>query len=493
MIAREQTAIRNVGLLLVLRGFMVAGGVVTAAVVPRLMGPTGYGQVALVVALSFLFTLMANLGFAQVIGRHVPQFEQTGDRDGLRALLGRLLAVRVVAGLLAAGAYLIVTTAWLRDLDAVTMVILAGTVVLRAPSGLFFSLFLGLNQAARGGVADILRQVGTLAFMLPGYLLGGLRGAALGVLLSELVVFMVGLVGVRTYLSWATIRLDVAGLAPILRVGLIFYVGDLVMAAFERSGAAMVRALCGDYAQVGFFGLAYSVYLMAAIGLSQIAFSFAPLLTMLRLEGDGVAVCLWVERLLKWLTLASVIIVLAAVLVGRDVVPLVLGGVYRPVAANLVPLAIGLVAWSLSCVANLMALTHDRPAAVLTAAGLRLGTFWVLGLLVVGRWGSLGASLALLGAVVAQACFLTWRMRRAVGYSLRRWAWVVGLGAVFLPLGMLRFSPAVDAALFGTAVVVYIGLLFLLRLVTLSEISVMWRAVAGARRPAFGTSGGDVS
>ena len=56
MIAREQTAIRNVGLLLVLRGFMVAGGVVTAAVVPRLMGPTGYGQVALVVALSFLFT-----------------------------------------------------------------------------------------------------------------------------------------------------------------------------------------------------------------------------------------------------------------------------------------------------------------------------------------------------------------------------------------------------------------------------------------------------
>jgi hypothetical protein len=58
---------------------------------------------------------------------------------------------------------------------------------------------------------------------------------------------------------------------------------------------------------------------------------------------------------------------------------------------------------------------------------------------------------------------------------------------------MLRFSPAVDAALFGTAVVVYIGLLFLLRLVTLSEISVMWRAVAGARRPAFGTSGGDVS
>ncbi|HJX52340.1 MAG TPA: oligosaccharide flippase family protein [Polyangia bacterium] len=490
MIAREQTAVRNVGLLLMLRGLLVAGGVVVAAVVPRLMGPTGYGQVALLVALSFWFTLAASLGFTEVMGRHVPHFGQTGDEHGLRAFFGRLLSIRLLAGLLAGGLYLVVTTTWLRDLDAVAMAVLAAVVFVRAPAGLFFSLYLGLNQAARWGVADILRQWGTLAFMLPGYLLGGLRGAALGVLLAELVVLLVGLIGVRPYLSRAAFRIDLHGMAPYLRFGLIFYASDLVLAAFERSGEALVRAMCGDYAQVGFFGVGYSVYLIGAVGLPQIALAFAPLLTVLRLEGDRAAVRLWIERLLKWLALGSMTMVLGAVLVGGDLVPLVLGGAYRPVAANLIPLAIGLVALSLTSVANLSALTHDRPAVALVAAVLRLATFWLLGLFFVGGWGSWGASLAVLGAVAAQAGFFTWRMRRVVGYSLRRWLWVVGLGTIFLPLGLLRSSPAVNAALFGVFVVGYGGLLFLLRLVTLDELGVMWRAV---RRPGLAASDGEVS
>jgi O-antigen/teichoic acid export membrane protein len=490
MIAREQTAVRNVGLLLMLRGLLVVGGVVVAAVVPRLLGPTGYGQVALLVALSFWFTLAASLGFTQVMGRHLPRFGQTGDDRGLRAFFGRLLAIRLLAGLLAGGLYLVVTTTWLRELDPLAMAVLAGAVFVRAPAGLFFSLYLGLNRAARWGVADILRQWGTLAFMLPGYLLGGLRGAALGVLLAELVVLLVGLIGARPYLACASLRIDLHGMAPYLRFGLIFYFGDLVLAAFERSGEALVRARCGDYAQVGFFGVGYSAYVTAAVGFPQIALAFVPLLTVLRLEGDRAAVRLWIERLLKWLALGGVTMVLAAVLVGRDLVPLVLGGAYRPVATNLILLAIGLVALSLTSVANLSALTHDRPAVALVAAVLRLATFWLLGLSFAGRWGSWGASLAVLGAVAVQAGFFTWRMRRVVGYSLRRWAWVVGLGAIFLPLALLRSSPAVDAVLFGAFVVGYGSLLFLLRLVTPDELGVMWRAV---RWPSLTASDGEVT
>ena len=493
MITREQTAVRNVGLLLMLRGLLVVGGVVVAAVVPRLMGPTGYGQVALLVALSFWFTLAASLGFTEVMGRYVPRFGQDGDDDGLRAFFGRLLAIRLAAGLLAGGLYLVVTITWLRDLDALAMAILAGVVFVRAPAGLFFSLYLGLNRAARWGVADILRQWGTLAFMLPGYLVAGLRGAALGVLLAELVVLLVGLIGARPYLNRAAFRMDLHGMAPYLRFGLIFYASDLVLAAFERSGEALVRAMCGDYAQVGFFGVGYSVYLIGAVGLPQVALAFAPLLTVLRLEGDRAAVRLWIERLLKWLALGSMTMVLAAVLVGRDLVPLVLGSVYRPVAANVILLAIGLVALSLTSVANLSALTHDRPAVALIAAVLRLATFWLLGLSFAGPWGSWGASLAVLGAVVAQAGFFTWRMQQVVGYSLRRWLWVVGLGALFLPLGLLRSTPAVDAALFGGFVVGYGGLLFLLRLVTWDELGVMWRAVVGVRRPSLAASNGQAS
>jgi hypothetical protein len=81
-------------------------------------------------------------------------------------------------------------------------------------------------------------------------------------------------------------------------------------------------------------------------------------------------------------------------------------------------------------------------------------------------------------------------MRQVVGYSLRRWTWVVGLGAIFLPLGLLRSSPAVNALLFVLFVVGYGGLLFSLRLVTPDELGVMWKAV---RRPVLGPSDGEAS
>ena len=481
MIAREQTALRNVSLLLIMRGLLVAGGVVVAAVVPRFMGPTGYGQMALLVALSFWFSLAANLGFTQVLGRHVPTFIQREDATGLTRLFGQLLAIRVGTGFLTGGLYLAVTALWLRDLDLGAKALLALAVWVRAPAGLFYALHLGLNRAARWGVADLLRQAATLVLMLPGYLWGGLMGAALGVLVGEMAILLVGLVGVRAYAEGLSLRLDFSGLAPYLRFGLVFYASDVILVAFERSGEALVRLGGGDYAEVGYFGVAHSAFLTGAVGMPQIAIAFAPLLTMVRFEGDQATVRLWTERLLKGLALGSVIVVMAAVLLARDLVPLVFGTAYLPVAANLVPMALCLVPLSLTSVANLSALTHDRPVVALGAAGVRLATFWLVGIPLVQRWGSFGACLAMLGAVAAQSFYFTLRMRRVVGYSLAPWLRVVGLGMLFLPLAFLRSSRAVDVALFVGFLVTYAGAVFALGLVKLDELSAMGKALTRAR------------
>jgi O-antigen/teichoic acid export membrane protein len=442
MIPREQTALRNVSLLLIMRGLLVAGGVVVAAVVPRLMGPTGYGQMALLVALSFWFSLAANLGFTQVLA---------------------------------------VTSLWLRDLDLGAKAILALAVWMRAPAGLFYALHLGLNRAARWGVADLLRQAATLALMMPGYMWGGLRGAALGVLVGEMAILLVGLMGVRAYAKGLTLRFDFAGLRSYLRFGLVFYFSDVILVAFERSGEALVRLGGGNYAEVGYFGVAHSAFMTGAVGMPQIAIAFAPLLSMVRFEGDQTTVRLWTERLLKWLALGSVIVVMAAVLLAHDLVPLVFGPAYLPVAANLVPMAMCLVPLSLTSVANLSALTHDRPGVALGAAGVRLATFWLVGIPLVHRWGSWGACLAMLGAVATQSFYFTWRMRRAVGYTLTPWLRVVGLGILFLPLAFLRSSRAIDVALFVGFLVVYAGAVFALGLVKLEELSAMGKALTRAR------------
>jgi O-antigen/teichoic acid export membrane protein len=363
------------------------------------------------------------------------------------------------------------------------MLLLAAAVCVRAPASLCFALYLGLNRAARWGVSDIVRQWGMLLFMLPGFLVAGLRGAALGVLLAELVVFAVGFAGARKYLSWSAMRLDFTGMAPYLKFGFVFWIGDLVLSAFERSGEAMLRALSGDYAQVGYFGVSYSAYVAAAVGVPQVALAFASLLAMLRAEGQMEALREWIERLLTWLSVGAVLVAAAAIMLAGDLVPVVLGQAYRPAAANITVLAISIVMLCLSSVASLSALVFDRPGVTLGAALARLVVFWGLGLLLIPRWGSLGASVAVLGALAGQATYFTMRMRPVVGYSLRRWAAVLGLGLALVPLALLKASFLVNLLLFLVFTAAYVAGLFWLRLVTRSELIALLRAVGLARRP----------
>jgi O-antigen/teichoic acid export membrane protein len=476
-IARERATVRNVGWLVVIRGLQIAGGVFYAAIVPRLMGPIGYGKVALLVGLSWSFSMLADLGFTEVVGREVPRYTQAGDQHGLTAFFGRLLAIRSSVGLATAALYLLATTVWLRDLDWKAMVLISVAIVLRAPASLCFSLQLGLNRAARWGLGEIVRQWGYLLLMLPGYLIFGLRGAALGVLFLEIAVAIVGFVGVRSHIAFSALRLRFAGTEAYFRFGLVFYGGGLLTAVFESSGDILLRSIRGDYASVGFFRLAYSAYLMAAAGIPAIALAFAPLLAILSLENNKPAMLMWIERLLKWLAVSCMIVLLGTVLLGRALVPLVLGQAFRPVAPSLAVLIAGLIAVSLTSVANLAALTYNRPSSVLFSSIAQLIVFWLLGPLLVARFGGIGAAVAVLGALIARAAFSTIAMQRVAGYSLSRWFQVIGLGVIFLPLGLVRASLLVNVGLLCVSIIGYAGLLYLFRIVTIEELSMMKSAV----------------
>jgi O-antigen/teichoic acid export membrane protein len=477
----ERQAVHNAGWLIALRALQVAGGLLFAAVVPRLMGPYGYGQVALLVSFSVLANMLANFGFTEVLGREVPRFIQAGDQLGLTALFGRLMAVRVSASVLTAAMYLGVASVWLRDLDWLAPALLSVAIVVRAPGTLCFSLQLGLNRAARWGVAEITRQWGNMLLMLPGYLLGGLRGAALGVLLLEVVVTVIGAVGVRSYLRWSTLRMELKTMSPFLRIGIFFYAGDLISAAFERSGELLLRSLLGDYAQIGFFRVAYSAYVTGASAIPRIALAFAPLLTTLLLAGDHVALRIWYERLGKWLVVGSMMALLGTFVAGKGMVPLVLGRVYEPVTPSLIALMAGLLALSVTSVANLAALTHGRTSIVMFASAARLITFWLLGPALVGRFGSLGACLAVVGALFVQALLTSLVVQRRAHYSLRGSLGAVLLGALFLPLGLLRGSLPASIGLLLLALAGYGLLLYLFRLITPAELSAIRGVLRRAR------------
>jgi len=197
----------------------------------------------------------------------------------------------------------------------------------------------------------------------------------------------------------------------------------------------------------------------------------------LQVQGNIKALRQWIEHLINWLTAGGMFGVFGVLLLGKDLVPLVLGTAYQPVAINLLPLFIALWFQILSQVAILLTLVYNRPKIALTAAGIRLVAVWCLGPFLVAGWGSLGGCLTILLATAISTGYLTWRMQGVMTYSLRKWTWTIGLGFLFLPLLWLKSSWLINGLLYGVFAIGYCAFLFLFRLITRSEIMSVWRTL----------------
>lgn len=250
-----------------------------------------------------------------------------------------------------------------------------------------------------------------------------------------------------------------------------------MIAASYHSGAVLVRFFYSDYVQVSYFGLAFSAFLTAAIAIPQFTLAFAPFMTTLLSQGKTEELRQWTEHLIKWLAAAGVLVVFGVLLLGNDLIPLILGATYRPVATNLLPLSLVLFPFALNSVATLLTLLYNRPKVALAAAGIRLAAFWVLGFPFVAWWGSFGGCLAVLGASSLSAAYSTRRMQESMSYSLQRWLLAIGLGGLFLPLVWLRSSWMVNLALYGLFIFGYMIFLFFLRVITIREVKALWQAM----------------
>jgi O-antigen/teichoic acid export membrane protein len=476
MASDAQTTVRNAGGILVQRALHAGSGLVFAILVPRFMGPDIYGRYSLLTSLSIWFLLFSSFNLTDVIGRYVPELVLRSDRSRLQALWSDLLTLRLTTGAIAAGLYLGLTAVWLRDLDVLSLVVMAVMVFVRAVAELLFAAFVGFNQASRWQMGETLRQWLSLALLLPGFYLGGLRGAVFGLLLTEVVVLALGTQWIRLYVDWPGLHLDVRRSLPYLKFGVLFFAADVLHTALGASGETLVRAITGDYVQSGYFGLAWRVFMTMALAMPFLAMAFVPLLTTLRAQGEIEALRRWIERLLKYLLLGGVAASFGALLLADALVPVVLGEDYQAVAANLILLTFALLPMAAGQVARTVALLYLRPRTALAAATIQLLAFWMVDLLLVQWVGSLGSAFATLATWVLYAAYLTWRMRSVLPYSLREGAQVLGLGLLFLPLVLLRASWVVNVSLYGLFIAGYSAILVATQVVTRSELAELRQA-----------------
>jgi O-antigen/teichoic acid export membrane protein len=218
------------------------------------------------------------------------------------------------------------------------------------------------------------------------------------------------------------------------------------------------------------------VYLTIAMLIPQFTIAFAPFMITLQAQGKTETLRRWIERLINGLTVGGMFVVYGVLLLGNNLVPLILGAAYQPVAANLLPLSLTLWVQILISMAILLTLVYNTPKTAVMSAVIRLAALWIFGPFLIPQWGSLGGCFAVLLASAICAGYLTWRTKRMITYSLRRWTSIIALGLIFLPLLWLRSSWPINALLYAVFAASYCALLFLLGITTFSEAVAVRRA-----------------
>ncbi len=260
----------------------------------------------------------------------------------------------------------------------------------RTLANLPFTLFLGLNEAARWGVADVGRRLLLFPFVYGGFLVGGLTGACGGLFLTELVILAVGLWWSREYTVWRLMKLDMAFLRPFLRFSAAFFWANLLLTLFHQGGAPFVPVVSGDYKEAGYYSIAFGAYLAGVQGVWKLLSAFGPLLTALHARGERAALQGWVNRLLVVLGLGSVVVAAVLCAYGDWVVGRVFGPGYERVAELLPVLGLAGLLIGPSGVARLLTVACDLPKTSVVGAALQAGVFVVAGAVWYREWAAWG-------------------------------------------------------------------------------------------------------
>ena len=481
MSSEADAALRNASWVMAQRGLQIVIGVLFALLVPRLMGPQAFGQYALITSVSLWFGLLSGLGLISMMTRSVPTFIVRGDLQGLQKLVSSLLALRIGLGLASAACYLALTMFWLRDIDVAALVFMAGAVFARTVGNICFALFLGLNQAGRWALGDLLRRSFTLVSVLIGFSLAGLRGACAGWFAANVLVLIIGVWMAREHIRWSEMWPDRTFLTPFLRTGAYFAGGNILLAIAHRTGESLVHLTTGDFAEVGYFAVAYGMFAAGTQALWHGAISFAPLLMFWNERGESSTSAAWVGRLLAWMTVAAVAGIIAIVFIGDLAIAWVLGPEYLPAARGLLPLGIAFLAPAVGSVGRLQALVSNRPGLSAAAAGVELAAFWATGLALAGGAGSFGACLAVLAGSTLNAVYVSWSLRHELLHSYRPAASAAALGLLVLPIVWFATSWILQLALFVIALTIYAALLLGTRVVTVAELVALGRSIRAPR------------
>jgi O-antigen/teichoic acid export membrane protein len=371
-----------------------------ATVVPRALGPDGYGQFSVALTVVTLGSLAMTLGGPTVMARYVPA-APAGERVAVALAIGTRLArgraVQLSAIALAAALTVAVDPERFNPF-VVGVVVVA--LALNVGAGLALQVGLGLGRTGPWSARFPLQNGVLIAGVLLLHELAGVDGAVLAILASSVAAALLG--------AWVVVplvresRADASAAVPegALRFGMLHAGGAALVQLSHRGGVLAVALLAGSSTETGYTALAIGIALGATYAVLQLFTVSLPHLSeraeVGEIRGEEVLRQL-AGGLLTALVPAACV---AAVLLDR-LVPRAFGTEFDGAVDAFGPALALVVLAPLHALAVQVAALRTKPAAALINGIVTATVFVAAAVMLVPARGAAGGTMAALTGVAA--------------------------------------------------------------------------------------------
>jgi len=360
---------------------------VSGVLIARKLGPAGQGTVTALLVYPILFTSMAEMGIRQATVYHTGK-KLFADRD----IVGVILALLIVSGLVGmATCGLILTT--IAPIHCAPLLI--GLAVCYVPVKLTISYasgyFLGKEYLIRfnrvNWLAEVIRLAAILllVWMVPLGVTGAVTANLIGIGITAGYTLWLLSRAVPLSIKWQT-----GIISRLLSIGVVYAISLLVLQLNYQVHVLMLAHM-STTAQVGIYSLGSN--LVIALWQLPNAVGIVVFARSANMEENAA----FTRKVLRLVRMAFVVVVAAAALLYLTagwLVPLIFGNDYLPSIAVIRTLLPGVVFFTIFRVLNMDLAGRGKPALVLISTLPALAIAVVLNILLVPRYGALGAAMA---------------------------------------------------------------------------------------------------
>lgn len=469
---------RNISTVFLLKVAQYPFLVLYAVLIPRLMGPEGYGKYAVLFSLLAISASLTELGLTEICGRFIPELEARGGKPAVQRFASNVLGLKILVELGFALLLLPVLHFAYGDLFSPIEILLILAVLIVVNLGTVpYSLLFGLNELGKYALDDPLRRALSLVFTVALYSLFGFVGAVLALLVVGIIITALYFFWTRDIFGAQGLRFELSSVKPYLGFGLVFYAAWALMALWQRAGNPLIEGLTGDPRAVAMFDMANQLFLITVTFTFFVMSSLIPIFTKLLLEGKEGKLIAWSKLIAKYTGILCAVVFLSFALAGRELISVVIGAEYEAIYPNGVVLLGGAFPVILAQLGFVFSVVYRKPARYCAGLATTLAVFLAGSVLLVPRGGAMGCAIATLASCAVFALFMFVSFRDALLPCVPGLLKSLLIALAFAPLALFRADLGTNLLLVVAFITGYALALFAGGVLSAGEIKEIYRAL----------------